>query len=119
MKKQTKKIYKIATIGFLVLSMGIILFPIQRTPKVNQVQFVRNIQQLQGSQTHGSASQWDYLFEDTGQTTTTTTINTGTSTPIQQTTSSSGLLNAMQQSFAQATTASTGALYQGTMGTGT
>ncbi|MCX6822986.1 MAG: hypothetical protein NTX91_03220 [candidate division SR1 bacterium] len=65
MKKQTEKFYKIATIGFLVLSMGIILFPIQRTPTVDQVAFIRNSAQLTVTQTHGAASQWDYLFEDT------------------------------------------------------
>ena len=63
MKKKTEKMYKIATIGFLVLSMGIILFPVKRAPVVNQVAFVRNTDQLTPTQTHGSASQWDYLFE--------------------------------------------------------
>jgi hypothetical protein len=81
MKKQTEKIYKIATIGFLVLSMGIILFPIKRTPIVSEVQFVRNIQQLQTTQSHGAAGQWDYLFEDTGQTTYTSQLGTGTIPP--------------------------------------
>jgi hypothetical protein len=64
MKKQTEKMYKIATIGFLLLSMVIILFPIQRTPTISEVQFVRNIDQLKNTETHGAASQWDYLFEE-------------------------------------------------------
>lgn len=68
MKKDTSLLLKIATIGFLTLSMGVILFPIQRAPKSSEVQFVRNIRQLEVSQTHGAASQWDYLFEDTGTT---------------------------------------------------
>ena len=66
MKKKTTIALKTATIGFLVLSMGVILFPIQRTPIVTQTTFVRNIQQLGAS--HGAAGQWDYLFEDDTQT---------------------------------------------------
>lgn len=62
MKKQTEKIYKIATILFLVLSIGIVLFPILPDPKTEDVQFVRNRNQL--TTTHGSAGQRDYLFEE-------------------------------------------------------
>ncbi|MEI8091558.1 MAG: hypothetical protein WCG98_04985 [bacterium] len=62
MKIQTEKTFKIATIAFLALSMGMILFPIQRAPTLNEVAFVWNTEQLQG--VHGAASQWDYLFED-------------------------------------------------------
>ena len=104
MKKQTAMIYKTATIGFLVLSIGVILFPIKRTPVAVPTTFVRNIQQL--GATRGAADQWDYLFEEDTQvyggqlgtaTGTTTTVPTTPST-----TPSSNLLNAMQQSFNQA-----------------
>ena len=79
MKKDKSLVLKIATIGFLTLSMGIILFPIQRAPIASEVQFVRNIGQLETTQTHGAASQWDYLFEDTG-TTYAGQLSTGTTT---------------------------------------
>ena len=125
MKKDTSLLLKIATIGFLTLSMGVILFPIQRAPKSSEVQFVRNIRQLEVSQTHGAASQWDYLFEDTGTTyvgqlsTGTTIANTWnvTTTPVPQTTSTSSLLNAMQQNFNQVVSNTPNGLYQGTLST--
>lgn len=131
MKKNTTLALKIATIGFLTLSMGIILFPIQRTPIIQETQFVRNIQQLNPTQSHGAASQRDYLFEDETTTTTTTTTTqstitgtstttpiyggqlwTGTTTPTTvnttiQTTNNSNLLNAMQQGLEQGITTPT------------
>lgn len=104
MKKQTTIALKTATIGFLVLSIGVILFPIKKTPIAVPTTFVRNIQQLGAS--HGAADQWDYLFEEDTQVyggqlgtatgTTTTTPTTPSTAP------SSSLLNAMQQSFNQA-----------------
>ena len=54
---------KIGTLCFMVFAVAVILFPIQKTASLQEVDFVRNSQQLQG--VHGAASQWDYLFEDT------------------------------------------------------
>lgn len=123
MKKQTTMILKIATVTFLAASIGMVLFPIQRNPVVNEVNFVRNIEQL--GQSHGAADQWNYLFEDdtqvyTGQLWTTTgsmTPTTPTTTTPTPTTSS--LFATMQESFYQAIgTSTTGWIYQGTL-TGT
>jgi len=74
MKKQHQKTYKIATIGFLVLSIGIILFPRQGNIMVDEVQFVRNNSQLPTIDRHGSAGQRDYLFEEDDNTKDTETI---------------------------------------------
>jgi hypothetical protein len=69
-KKTTHWYPKVLTILFLLLGAAIILFPIQKTPMLAQVQFVWNAQQIQG--VHGSASdQRDYLFNDTSTGTTT------------------------------------------------
>lgn len=64
MKKRTETKLKIATIGFLTLSMAMMLFPRQKATTIHEIQFVRNNQQLTNSNTHGAAGQWDYLFED-------------------------------------------------------
>lgn len=71
MKKHIQKRYKIATIGFLLLSIGVILFPVKRSPIPSEVQFIRNIQQLNTTttQSHGAADQRDYLFEEETSTT--------------------------------------------------
>lgn len=120
MKKSTTIALKIATITFLTLSMSIVLFPIPRNPIVREVQFIRNIGQLEITQSHGAAGQWDYLFEEnTGQTyggqlstgTLTTTVTLPQTTTQPQTTTTSSLLNAMQQNFNQVVTA-TGGTYQ-------
>ena len=71
---------KIGTITFLVLSMAIVLFPIQPAATTVQVAFVRNIDQL--GNTHGAAGQRDYLFEDNSQTGGQLGTNTQTSLTI-------------------------------------
>ena len=122
--KKVNGIYlKVFTGIFLLFGMAIMLFPTQqKTPVLNEVQFVWNPAQL--ANVHGTAwDQWDYLFADTWSTDTgTNTQVTNTATPTegllittgtftQQTTiqptnptptiSNSSFINAMQQAVNQ------------------